>query len=128
MKKYTLVISFLMLIVNVNAQDSLSVYTGKYIFPDGSVVPEVDVVLTDGSLLMSSVAGTSSLVKMGIDSFTITEFSGVAVFKRDENMKINSVHIEAMGYILDGKKQENIFWNISMFISEKPKENFTLKR
>ena len=114
MKKLICYLSFFILAVSINAQDTLQQYTGKYIFPDGSVVPDVDVTLTDAALFMSSVAGSSSLVQMGVDSFTITEFSGIAVFKRDENKKINAVHIDAMGYILDGKKQENGAWIFSV--------------
>ena len=114
MKKLICYLSFFILAVSINAQDTLQQYTGKYVFPDGSVVPDVDVTLTDAALFMSSVAGSSSLVQMGVDSFTITEFSGIAVFKRDENKKINAVHIDAMGYILDGKKQENGAWIFSV--------------
>lgn len=126
MKKYTLIFTFLIIAAVISAQDTLSVYTGKYIFPVGSVVPEVDVVLTDGALFMSSVAGSSSLVQLGIDSFAITEFNGIALFKRGEDKKINAVYIDAMGYILEGKKQENGILNYSIFFSDRPKENFRL--
>ena len=89
----------------MNAQDTtLREFTGKYVFPDGSVVPDVDVILESSGLVMTSSAGSSSLVKMGVDSFQIVEFSGTAVFKRGDDKKINGVHIEAMGYILDGNK------------------------
>jgi len=89
----------------LNAQDTtLKEFTGKYVFPEGSVVPDVDVVLQDGALSMTSAAGSSSLVKLGVDSFQIVEFSGTAVFRRGEDKKVNLVHIDAMGYILDGTK------------------------
>jgi len=89
----------------INAQDTtLQEYTGKYVFPDGSVVPDVEVILESGALTMTSSAGSSSLVKLGVDSFQIVEFSGTAVFKRGDDKKVNGIHIEAMGYILDGSK------------------------
>ena len=89
----------------MNAQDTtLREFTGKYVFPDGSVVPDVDVILESSGLTMTSSAGSSSLVKLGVDSFQIVEFSGTAVFKRGEDKKVNGVHIDAMGYILDGNK------------------------
>lgn len=111
MKKIVLCLFTITAFFSVNAQtDSLHQYTGKYVFPDGSVVPSVDVDLTDGNLSMSSAAGTSALNKLGIDSFEIVEFSGVAVFKRGEDKAVNAVHIEAAGYVLDGQKQSNGIW------------------
>ena len=107
MKKLILFLSICLITATISAQDSLLQYTGKYIFPDGSVVPDVDVTLAEGALFMSSVAGTSSLVLLGIDSFAITEFNGIALFKRNGDKKINAVYIDAMGYILEGKKQED---------------------
>ncbi len=97
--------------ISTNAQtDSLSQYAGKYVFPDGSVVPSVDVSMADGALSMSSTAGTSALTQLGVDSFEIVQFTGTAVFKRGEDKAVNAVHIEAMGYVLDGQKQPNGIW------------------
>lgn len=90
--------------------DSLHQYTGTYVFADGSPVPSVDVTLADGGLSMNSAAGNSSLTQLGVDSFLIVQFSGTAVFKRGEDTKVNAVHIEAAGYIMDGKKQANGLW------------------
>jgi hypothetical protein len=95
-------------------------FVGKYVFPDGSVVPEVDVILSNNALTMSSTAGTSVLAELGIDSFQIVEFSGIAVFKRGDDKKVNSVHIEAMGYILDGQKKSSGAWIFTYYY--KPKE------
>jgi hypothetical protein len=83
-------------------------YTGLYVFPPGSVVPDVEVTLKDGTLSMHSVAGSSSLSKLGIDTFSIDVFSGIAVFKRGEDKKVKSVYIEAMGYVLEGDKAPGI--------------------
>jgi len=105
MKKIYFILSFATAVYSAQASDTLSVYTGKYVFPEGGPVPDVEVIVTDSSLIMTSTAGTSSLIYLGIDSFNIVEFSGTAVFKRGENGKINAVHIEAMGYVLDGKKE-----------------------
>ena len=110
MKKLFLLFSFFAIIANINAQDTLSQYTGKYVFPEGAPVPDVEVTLTDGALSMGSVAGTSALTQLGVDSFFIIEFSGTAVFKRYDDKKVNAVHIEAMGYILDGQKQDAGVW------------------
>lgn len=111
MKKISFFLTFLIITMSINAQDSLQQFTGKYIFPDGSVVPDVEVSINEGALYMSSTAGISSLAQLGVDSFAITEFNGIALFKRGEDKKVNGVHIDAMGYILDGKKQEDGTWS-----------------
>lgn len=95
----------------INAQtDSLQQYTGKYVFPEGNVVPSVDVTLSEGALSMSSVAGSSALTQLGVDSFEVVQFTGIAVFRRGEDKAVNGVHIEAAGYVMDGQKQPNGIW------------------
>lgn len=111
MKKLFLFFTFSVAAFVVHAQDSLlQQYTGIYVFAEGAPVPDVEVILTDGNLTMGSTAGNSSLVKLGVDSFQIVEFSGTALFKRGEDKVVNAVHIEAMGYVLDGQKQKNGLW------------------
>jgi hypothetical protein len=111
MKKITLNLFLAVCFFTANSQtDSLTQYTGKYVFPDGSVVPSVDVTLSEGALSMSSAAGSSALTQLGVDSFEIVQFTGIAVFRRGDDKIINAVHIEAMGYILDGQKQPNGVW------------------
>ena len=73
-------------------------------------MPDVTVTLDGSALTMSSVQGNSGLVELGRDSFSIVEFSGTAVFKRGDDKKVNAVHIEAMGYVLDGQKQSGGGW------------------
>lgn len=129
MKKIIIAFVVLFSFSEIHAQtDSLNEYTGSYVFPSGNVIPSVEVILTDGSLSMTSTAGTSSLTKLGIDSFEITEFSGTAVFKRNEEKKINGVHIEAMGYVMDGEKQENGVWIFRQYFLPCNKEIFTAYR
>ena len=123
MKKLILSVFASLFILVVNAQTTpkppLEDFVGKYVFPDGSVVPEVDVMLSNNALTMSSTAGTSVLTELGIDSFQIVEFSGIAVFKRGDDKKVNGVHIEAMGYVLDGQKKSNGAWIFTWYISNK---------
>jgi hypothetical protein len=79
--------------------------TGKYKFPEGSVVNEVNVNYDNGALSMSSSAGTSELVKQSADVYTIVSFQGTAQFKRDSlSKKVTGVVIDAMGYHLEGTK------------------------
>jgi len=123
MKKIILSLVAAFLIIVVNAQTSpkppLTDFVGKYTFPDGSVVPEVDVTLSDNVLTMASVEGTSVLTELGVDSFQIVEFSGIAIFKRGDDKKVNAVHIEAGGYILDGQKKSNGGWVFTYYINNK---------
>ncbi len=88
-------------------QDTLQQYTGKYKFPEGSVIPEVEVVLNDGVLVMNSSVGTSALRHEKDDEFTIIGLNGSAVFKRgnDKDKKVNTVLIDAMGYTVSGNKE-----------------------
>ena len=120
MRKITLSILASLFIIALNAQTDPKPpkedYVGKYVFPDGSVVPDVTVTLSGDALTMASQAGTSSLTELGRDSFTIVEFSGVAVFKRGEDKKVNAVHIEAGGYVLDGQKQSNGAWSFTYYV------------
>jgi hypothetical protein len=91
-------------------QDTLKQYTGKYKFAEGSVIAEAEVTYTDSTLTMNTSAGTSVLKFEKNDQFAIVSFDGTAVFTRNAERKITGVHIEAMGYVLDGTKEETKGW------------------
>ena len=120
MRKITVSILALLFIIVANAQTDPKPpkedFVGKYVFPEGSVVPDVTVTLSGDALTMSSTAGTSALTELGRDSFTIVEYSGIAVFKRGDDKKVNGVHIEAMGYVLDGQKQSSGAWAVTFYL------------
>lgn len=93
-------------IVGSAQQDTtLTQYAGKYKFPDGSVVTDVIVTFENGTLMMGSTAGNSALEKESEDLYVIVAFQGKASFKRDANKKIIGVSINAMGYQLEGIKE-----------------------
>ncbi len=106
MKKIFLLALTTLLIIAANAQDTTQrmEYLGKYKFPEGSVVPEVEVLIENGMLMMNSTAGTSALELIKGDTFTIVAFNGTAAFKRNDAKKVIAVHIDAGGYVLDGLK------------------------
>jgi hypothetical protein len=122
MKKIILSILPCILIISVYAQSDPapkpppSDFVGRYVFPEGSVVPDVTVALSGEALTMTSAAGSSALTELGRDTFTIVEFSGVAIFKRGEDKKVNAVHIEAQGYVLDGQKQSGGAWSFTYYL------------
>jgi hypothetical protein len=93
--------------VALYAQDSLKVYVGKYKFPEGSVVPEIEVILENGALSFKSAMGTTPVERNGGDEFSIPAYSGTATFTRNEAKKITGLHIEASGTVLDGVLVEN---------------------
>ena len=121
MRKLILFTVTTIFIINVNAQDPapkppLSDFVGRYVFPEGSVVPDVTVSLSGEALTITSTAGSSALTELGRDSFTIVEFSGLAVFKRGDDKKVNAIHIEAQGYVLDGQKQSSGTWSFTYYV------------
>jgi len=96
---------YILLAIAANAQDTThKEMVGRYKFPAGSVIDEAIVTWDAGILTMSSTAGTSTLEKVKGDTFNVVSFSGICVFQRDANKKINGVHVDASGYILDGTK------------------------
>ncbi len=109
MKKMFLAFLMIGFFVAVRAQDTtLQQYTGKYKFPDGSVVTEINVTIEGGVLTSNSSAGTSVLEKLTTDTFSVVSFQGTAVFTRDANKKVNGVIVDAMGYHLEGTKDAAI--------------------
>lgn len=90
------------------APDSIALkeYIGRYVFPDGSQVSEIKVVIENGLLYATSDQGNSELKHVEKDTFEVVVYTGTATFKRDEKGKVNGVYIEIGDMILDGKKSE----------------------
>jgi len=86
--------------------DSLKEYTGKFKFPDGSEVTEINVGIENGILWAYSDKGSSELKKIEKDVFEVVSYTGTATFKRDETGKINGLHVEVGDLIMDGRKSE----------------------
>jgi len=108
MKKNISLICVLGLFLVSNAQDTtLNEYLGTYTFPDGSVVPTVEITLENGGLMASSSAGSSALEKVSRDTFNLVAFSGTVYFLRDGGHKIDSIKIQTEDVLLEGKKQSN---------------------
>lgn len=111
MRKYYLLLLAITGFTILNAQqtsaDSLLEYTGKYKFPDGSVVTEITVLIENGVLYASSSQGNSELKKIEKDIFEVVAYSGKATFKRDEQAKLKGVLIEIEDLILEGTKEES---------------------
>lgn len=86
------------------ADSTLKEFTGKYVFPEGSVVSEVTINQDGDVLTIVAPIGSSVMEKKEGDLFTIVQFSGTALFSRDANKKVTGITIDAMGYHLEGTK------------------------
>lgn len=109
MKKLVLTFSLLLAFAAANAQTDtlLQQYTGKYVFPDGSPVKEIGVVIQEGILTATSVMGNSELRKTETkDVFEIVSFAGTATFKRNGDNKVNALQIQVQDVNMEGSKTE----------------------
>lgn len=93
--------------------DSLQQYTGKYKFPDGTPISELTVSIENGTLVGSSVAGSSELKKTATsDVFEIVAYNGLATFKRSAEAKITGVKLEVNDMVMEGTKVDAISVNL----------------
>jgi len=120
-------LSFLVLAAfAVNAQtDTLQQYTGKYKFPEGSVVSEINVTVESGVLMAGSVMGNTELKKTEGDVFEIVNFGGTATFKRNTDGKIISVRVQVSDVDMEGAKQESA---VEFFLPQSTQSSFFVKR
>ena len=117
MKRLFMAILFMSAAVAGNAQetpkpdslktDTLQQYTGKYVFPDGSVVTEVNVTIENGVMSASSSMGTTELKIQDGDVFEVVAYSGTATFKRNADKKVVGVTIVVGDITLEGKKADS---------------------
>lgn len=85
--------------------DSLLIYTGKYKFPEGTVIKEADVVLENEVLKIVSSMGSATLEQKETDVFTIVEYNGIATFIRNEKKEVSSIKLSVMNMVMEGKKE-----------------------
>lgn len=90
----------------LQAQDTtLNQYVGTYKFPEGSVVPSVDIKIENGTLMANSTAGASALERVSKDTFNLVSYSGRVYFTRDTDKKVDGIKVEVEDTILAGKKE-----------------------
>ena len=93
-------------------------YVGRYIFPDGSIVPSAEVSLNGQVLTVNSTQGSSPMEKRGRDTFALVNFDGMAYYRRNDKGIVTGVRVEVGNYILEGVK-ENVtsFYNRQKYIT-----------
>lgn len=107
MKKILLAFFFIASLGTLNAQadTTLHEYTGKFLFPEGSPVREIGVIVENEQLTATSVMGNSELRKTDTkDVFEIVSFAGIATFKRNGDGKITGLLIQVQDVTMEGEK------------------------
>ena len=106
MKRILIIVVLNLIIAKSFAADSTYLqYKGVYLFPYGSMIPSVEIGISDSVLTISSNIGNSRLDKMATDTFYLVAYDGVVIFKRDNTNKVIGIKIEAQAVLLDGDKQ-----------------------
>jgi hypothetical protein len=109
MKKVFFSVFLLVAFYAVNAQTDtlLTEYTGKFKFPDGNPVTEINVVIDNGILTANTSLGNSELKKTDSkDVFDIVAYAGVATYKRNADGKITSLRIQVQDLDMEGAKSD----------------------
>lgn len=92
--------------LSAGAQDStLKEYVGKYIFPEGSIVPTAEVYLNGAELTVNSVQGSSLMQKVAKDTFALISFDGMAYYTRNKAGQVSGVKVVVGDIVLDGIKE-----------------------
>ena len=99
-------------LISFSQEDStLKEYTGKYKFPSGSMVPEVDITLSDNILTITAAIGSAELEKVSRDTFMIPSYGNALVFfGRNAENKIATIRIDTGTDVLEGKKDGASAW------------------
>jgi len=108
MKNFLLVPFFTLFLCSLAAgQDApLEQYIGKYVFPEGSAVPWVEVKLTEGVLITESPMGNATLQRIEKDLFSIVEYNGTSEFRRNADGKVTGIKVAVMGLEMEGTKEQ----------------------
>jgi hypothetical protein len=114
MNKIITIIAFaIALSLSALGQDApLQDYTGKYNFPEGSPVPNVEMKLVEGVLIGESQMGSSTFTRIEGDKFTIVEYNGTAEFIRNAEGKVISIKVTVDTMVLEGTKEAAAFRSV----------------
>ena len=94
---------------NAQQDSSLQKYTGKYKFPDGSPVTEINFTVDNGVLMGASAMGSSEFKKTDTENvFEIVAYGGTATFKKNTEGKITTVQILVGDVNIEGTKSEGV--------------------
>jgi hypothetical protein len=116
MKKILLLSTLLLgVFISIQAQDTtLTQFTGKFKFAEGSPVQEVVINADNGALVAATAMGSFVLQKTGEDQYYIADYQAPVIFKRDSNKKVIGLSISVSGMVLEAVKVEAV-----SFVDEK---------
>lgn len=100
-------------------------YIGDYKFPEGSFVDSVNISFSDSVLVGSSTQGSTTLTKLGVDSFKLDNYDGTLVFKRDESNNVKTMILEVDGNTIIGEKisvNEQVLIRKEQMFADKPSD------
>ncbi len=98
-----LVLSFFLVLSCKALEDSLMVYAGRYKFPNGSSIREVDIVFSNGMLLGYSSTGNSAFKKVP-GKHVFLAYNGIATFIPNREGKITHLKLEFPNLVLEGRR------------------------
>ncbi len=116
MKKILLLSTLLLgVFISIQAQDTtLTQFTGKYKFAEGSPVQEVVINVDKGTLVAASAMGSFVLQKTREPQYYIADNQSPVIFKRDSNKKVIGLSISVSSMVLEALKVETV-----SFVDEK---------
>lgn len=107
MKKIILLFSlFIALAMGANAQTdtSIAAYRGVYNFPTDSPVATVEISAKGDTLYATSHLGTTPLLKLRLDTFSLAAYQGMVYFLRNANGRVVGMRVEVNNTVLVGEK------------------------
>lgn len=113
MRKLTILFSIMLIASFAQAQTAdttLKEYTGKYNFPEGTMIASAEVTVEGGALFVTSSAGSASLAKISKDTFSIPTYNGMCYFKRNAEGKVSGIRIEVQDMVMEGEKENAQAW------------------
>lgn len=96
MKKLLLFITLSVAFIKMDAQTKLNLeeYTGRYIFPAGSLTEDVVISIVNDTILnISASIGESNLKYVENESFVLPEYGATLVFIRDDSKNIQGFKV-----------------------------------
>ncbi len=86
---------FVIAAFSARAQDTtLTQYTGKYVFPEGSSPADAQVTFDGNNLTITASLGTANLKHLSGDSFSIPQYNGTVDFLRDSTQKVTGIKVQ----------------------------------
>lgn len=106
MKRFILLMAFMTMVSNTQAQDtSIHQYVGKYKFE--GIEMEATVAIDKEVLTITMPAGTFILKRTAVDTFLIVDRDSLVEFRRGTDKKVTMLLLYFNTLILEGIKQKD---------------------